>query len=215
MAAVETILVATVLKNGSGIKIFNTVIPALVIFELGGAYLSEKTLIKWKNWTVGEKEALSKKPEKADYSLSHLIENRIINLMATNRTEAFFEMAQLLVKNRTIPETSYITNALSEREKLASTAIGNGIALPHCRVTGINRSYIVCGIPKKPIEWEAPDKKPVTIISLILTPETNPEEHLKVLKTLAFFIHQPDFISKLKNAFIHRKLDEFLKTLKK
>ena len=54
MAAVETILVATVLNDTEGQRIFDTIIPALVIFELGGAWLSERTLIKWKNWVVGE-----------------------------------------------------------------------------------------------------------------------------------------------------------------
>ncbi len=209
MAAVETILVATVLKNGS--VIFDTIIPALVIFELGGAFLSEKTLIKWKNWTVGEKEAIKQKPSKADFSLSHLIQDRIINLMANNKTEVFFEMAQLMVKNHIIPETSYITNSLSEREKLASTGIGNGVAIPHCRVTGIKRPYIACGFLKKPIDWNAPDNIPVNTVFVILTPETNPEDHIKVLKTLAFFIHKKDFLSNLKNAFLHHKIKEFLK----
>ncbi len=210
MAAVETILVAAVLKNGVGMTIFNTIIPALVVFELGGAFLSEKTLIKWKNWTVGEKEAILNKPDKIEFSLSYLIENRVVELLATNKTEAFFEMAQILVKNRIIPETNYITNALMEREKLSSTAIGSGIAIPHCRVTGIKRPYVAIGYLRHPIDWKAPDNNPVDLLVLILTPEEKPELHLKILKTLAYFIHKENFIKELKNALKRQQLKEFL-----
>ena len=55
MAAVETVLVMTLLKGSGGMRIFNTIIPALVIFELGGAWLSERTLRNWKNSIFAKK----------------------------------------------------------------------------------------------------------------------------------------------------------------
>lgn len=58
MAAVETILVARVLGGAYGEMVFNTIVPALVLFELVGAFLSEKTLIRWKEWTAGELDAI-------------------------------------------------------------------------------------------------------------------------------------------------------------
>jgi Kef-type K+ transport system membrane component KefB len=65
MAAVEIVLVAAVLNKGNGMLIFNTILPALVIFELGGAYITEKTLEKWKDYTVGEDKAFADaKPDK-------------------------------------------------------------------------------------------------------------------------------------------------------
>jgi len=210
MAAVETILVAAVLKGGMGMMIFNTIIPALVIFELGGAFLSERTLIKWKNWTVGEEEAIRSKPHKIDFSLSNLIENRVVELLASNQSEAFFEMAQIMVKNHIIPETNYITNALAERETLGSTAIGNAIAIPHCRVSNIKRPFVALGFLRHPLAWKAPDNKPVELLILILTPEKNPEQHLKVLQTLAFFIQKENSIQDLKSAFKTGKIEEFL-----
>lgn len=209
MAAVETILVAAVLKGGKGMLIFNTVIPALVIFELGGAFLSERTLIKWKNWTVGEREAINEKNIRADFSISYLIENRAVQLMASRQVEAFFEMAQLMVKSQIVPETEYITNALVERETLATTAIGNNIAIPHCRVTGINRPYVAFGYLRHPIDWKAPDKEPVRLLALILTPEKKPELHLKVLQTLVKFIRQDDFLKKFEIALKTGELDKF------
>lgn len=56
MAAVEVILVAAMLKGHGGERIFNTIIPALVVFEVGGAFVSERTLLKWKSWTTREME---------------------------------------------------------------------------------------------------------------------------------------------------------------
>ena len=210
MAAVETILVAAVLKDGKGMMIFNVIIPALVIFELGGAFLSERTLIKWKNWTVGEKDAIQMVPKKFDFSLSYLIENRVVELLASKQSEAFFEMAQIMVKEHIVPETNYITNALSEREILASTAIGNRIAVPHCRVAGIKRSYVAFGFLRHSIDWKAPDDKDVNLLILILTPEENPEWHIKVLQTLAYFIHKENFVKDLEIALKKRKVEKFL-----
>ncbi len=195
MAAVETILVATVLgKKGGGTLIFDVIIPALVVFELGGAWLSERTLLRWKHWTVGEREALqTKRREVGDFGLHDLLENRVFDMMATTREEAIFELAQTMVRSGVISETSIITNALLEREKLASTAIGNGIAFPHCRIASIDRTVATCGIINHPVEWKAPDGKPVDMLFLILTPEEHPEQHLKAIKTIVTAIRKENF----------------------
>ena len=209
MAAVETILVASVLKS-EGEIIFNTIIPALVIFELGGAYLSEKTLLKWKNVTMGEKEALNDEPDyKNPSSLWKLIKNRMIIMMANNQQEAFFELAQHMVRNGIINDTRDITNALLEREKLSSTSIGNSIAIPHCRIPQIEETQIACGILKRPLKWNSIDDKPVEILFLILTPEERPNEHLKVLSLIATIVRKPNFVNDLKKAVFQNNIDDY------
>ncbi|MDP8220579.1 MAG: cation:proton antiporter [Candidatus Stygibacter frigidus] len=213
MAAVETILVAAVFKTG-GEDIFNTIIPALVIFELGGAYLSERTLTKWKNVSMGEREALSTKPESYESEgLSALVQDRIVSLMAVTRQESLFELAQLMVQKGIIHETSDVTTALMQREKLASTGIGNGVAIPHCRVPLVNKTTIACGVLKHPVEWNSPDKKPVEILFLILTPEEFPQEHLRAISLIAAVIKKPDFSSDFKAAVQSRDKERYLEIL--
>lgn len=213
MAAVETILVAAVLKTG-GETIFNIIIPALVIFELGGAYLSERTLTKWKNVSLGEREALISQPENTGpQGLSALIHDRISILMAITLPEALFEISQLMVQKGIINETSEISPALLQREKLASTGIGNGVAIPHCRIPNITKTVIACGVLKHPVEWNSPDKKPVEILFLILTPEQFPQEHLKAISLIAAVVRKPDFCNELKTAVLARNQEKYQEIL--
>ncbi len=208
MAAVETILVATILAKSGGFTIFNTVIPALIVFELGGAYLSERTLIKWKSWIVGEKEALQSKTPNNEFSLNEMLGNRVFEMMATTKDEAIFELAQTMVKNNVINETSEITFAISEREKLGSTGIGNGIAIPHCRISGIDKPVITCGLLKHSIDWQAQDKQDISLLFLILSPDDKPAYHLKAVRTIAATISKNlDLKEKLLNAVKSRDIE--------
>jgi len=211
MAAVETILIATVLKQSGGERLFNTIIPALVIFELVGAWMSEKTLIKWKNWVVGEREAIVK-PDKggSDQSLSNLIDGRILNLSAANRKDAILELSQYCVDNSIVSELGIVVNPVGEREKLASTAIGKGVALPHCRLGNLKNTLVVFGLLKNAVDWNSPDKKPVDLVFLLLSPDEYPEEHLKAMRTISLVLQKPGFIDGLKQSFPENSTADYL-----
>lgn len=202
MAAVEMILVATILKESGGMQIFNTIIPALVIFEISGAWLSEKTLIKWREWTVGEREALLS-PERGtrDVSLDSLLGDRIFEIMAPTKEQALVELARFCVTRKIVPDMELALNLIQEREQLDSTGIGNGVALPHCRIGAIQQPLIVCGILRRPIAWGAPDLQPVDIIFLLLSPDQEPERHLQAIRTLSLALRHPEFKHDLKHAF--------------
>jgi len=215
MAAVETILVATMLgaQNG-GLLIFNTIIPALVIFELGGAWLSERTLIRWKHWTVGEREALRTQREADGYSLASLVEDRVVTMLATSREEAVFELAQEMVRKGILAETLPITSAVLEREKLAGTGIGGGVAFPHCRLASIDTTYVACGMLRHPVDWRAPDGQPVDLLFLICTPERHPEQHLMALKAIAAAVRGEGFRAGLRQAVQGGTVADFLLDVK-
>jgi len=214
VAAVETILVAAMLKGHGGEIIFDTIIPALVVFELVGAWLSERTLIKWKNWTVGEREALlAKDIAVGEFTISGLIDDRVIEMMATTREQAIFELAQLFVKEGIIHETKIVTQSIMEREKLASTAIGQGVALPHCRISSIRTAKVAIGLLRNPIDWHAPDKKPVNLIFIILTPDAFPEQHLQAIQIISRALKTPHFKERLREALSRYQVPEFLEQL--
>ena len=214
VAAVETILVAAMLKGHGGGIIFDTIIPALVVFELFGAWLSERTLIKWKNWTVGEREALLTKDTSAgEFTLSGLIGDRVIEMMATTREQAVFELSQLFVKEHIVHETKIITDAVLEREKLASTAIGDGVALPHCRIASIETTKVACGLLRNPVDWDAPDDQPVDLIFLIITPDRFPEQHLQAIRTIGHALKIPDFNAELLQALEKFQAAAYLRKL--
>ena len=174
---------------------------------MGGAYLSEKTLLKWKNWIVGEKEALKAKRADSEFTLPAMLEDRVFEMMASTQEQAFFELAQTMVKRKIITETSEITFALSEREILGSTYIGKGIAIPHCRIPEIDYPHLACGLLNNSIDWKSPTGEKVNLLFLILTPENKPEQHLKAVRAIAAEIQKhEDLYQDIKTAMVNGKL---------
>jgi PTS system nitrogen regulatory IIA component len=78
-----------------------------------------------------------------------------------------------------------IFNALINREKLGSTGLGKGVAIPHGRIASLERP--VCAFVKlaSPVDFDATDGQPVDLIFTLLVPENSTEEHLQVLSTIA------------------------------
>ncbi len=130
--------------------------------------------------------------------------------MGETRDDVIFELGQLCVSHHIVSEVGMVTNPVREREKLAPTAIGEGIALPHCRVGQVNRAIVLCGLLRHPVDWDAPDGRPVDLVFLVLSPETHPEDHLKAIQTISLALKQGNFRSGLDAAFAAGKVSEFL-----
>lgn len=82
---------------------------------------------------------------------------------------------------------------LVEREKVISTGIGGGIAIPHARTPEVTRTVVVLGRSLKGVEFDAVDGKPVEVVFLILGPPESSAEHVKVLARIARLVKQPEF----------------------
>ena len=214
MAAVETVLVMTLLKGSGGMRIFNTIIPALVIFELVGAWLSEKTLRKWKNSVFAKEEQTLKKVFAKEQSIFDLTSNRIIEIEVRNKEEAVTKLAQLLVEDKIISEDVIVTNSVLEREKLVSTGIGKGVAIPHCRTGLVSDTVVACGILKQPVDWNSPDSKLVDLVFLIVTPEKFPEQHLKAIRCISKTLSNVDLKNNKNNVLIKNILLEYRESTK-
>lgn len=201
LAAVETLLAASMLKGYGGELIRNILIPGIVIFEVTGAWLSEKTLIKWKSWVVGEDEALHSRSEDKNVcaTFSGLVGNRVMELMSRTKEEAISEMSQLLNRSGKIKDVNYFQQQIMEREKLESTSIGFGVAVPHCRSIDVKETTVVTGVVRHSFKWDRKDKEPVDIIFLIVTPQDDPEKHLEALKIVAQTASCPNFREEISN----------------
>jgi len=84
-----------------------------------------------------------------------------------------------------------------EREKIETTGIGSGVALPHARIKGLKRSRFAFGIAPKGIDFKSLGGKPVTSIFLILFPEKEANTQLYVLARLSRFLNNKNFLKKL------------------
>jgi nitrogen PTS system EIIA component len=132
-------------------------------------------------------------------SLTDLIApNAVIPVLkVTSKKQAIQELAaqagQLTGHNeRTIAEI------LLQREKLGSTGVGNGIAIPHGKLPKLGKLFGMFARLERPIDFEALDGQPVDLIFLLLAPETAGADHLKALARIARLLRDPDIGQKLR-----------------
>lgn len=92
-----------------------------------------------------------------------------------------------------------IFNALVNREKLGSTGLGKGVAIPHGRIAGIEHPVCAFVGLKEPVDFDAADGRPVDLVFALLVPEDSTEEHLQVLSTIAEIFSNPGICSALRN----------------
>ena len=112
-------------------------------------------------------------------------ERTFCNLSSRSKKRVIEDIAMRLAKTIDGLEAEEIFTKLINREKLGSTAIGDGIAIPHCRIDGCNE--IIGGLftLQEPIEFQAFDDKPVEVLFVLLVPTEEVDEHLEVLAMLA------------------------------
>jgi PTS system nitrogen regulatory IIA component len=101
-----------------------------------------------------------------------------------------------------IPESSAddIYERLLNRERMGSTGIGEGIAIPHCRLKQCDKTFGVLLQLEHPIDFDAIDQQPVDLIFALLVPEEATDEHLKTLSMLAQKLSQADYREALRNS---------------
>lgn len=120
-------------------------------------------------------------------------------LRVANKKQALEELAQAAAPLTGI-ESKELFNSLLQRERLGSTGLGRGIAVPHVHVRGLKR--IVCLFAKlaTPVEFEAPDNQPVDLMFLLLSPDHASGDHLKTLARISRLVRDTATIERLRAA---------------
>jgi PTS system nitrogen regulatory IIA component len=93
-----------------------------------------------------------------------------------------------------------VFNALMARERLGSTGIGEGVAIPHCRLPCCDTPQGILLKLAEPVEFDSLDGRPVDLVFALLTPAADAEAHLKVLSHLAALFNQPEYRDALRAA---------------
>ncbi len=101
--------------------------------------------------------------------------------------------AEFVVEHLSGLESLAIYDALIARERLGSTAIGFGAAIPHCRLAGLQQAHVVLFQLQEAIPFDAPDNRPVQLVFVLLVPEEATEDHLQILKLLAESLSDQDY----------------------
>ena len=123
----------------------------------------------------------------------------IAHLKAANKKQALQELAHRAGQLTRLPERR-ILETLMEREKLGSTGMGQGIAIPHGRVAGIAKMTGLFAQLDHPIEFDSMDDQPVDLVFLLLAPEDAGADHLKALARVSRLLRNNNVCEKLRAA---------------
>ena len=128
-----------------------------------------------------------------------------------SKEEVLKLMVDALIKKGLIKDKDEALNALFEREKLGSTGIGDEIAIPHAKLTGIDNIIILIAVSNKGIEFDAVDNKKVKIFFLVLASTNKLHLHLKTLARISRLIKATDFKKRvLSENYDNKKILEIL-----
>lgn len=121
----------------------------------------------------------------------------LVGFEATSKKHLLNELCKLANKNFNIDERVLLEN-LTKREKLGSTAVGNGIAIPHANVSNIEKPKVLVATLSKGLNFYAIDDQSVDVIFLLLAPNEKSSEHLQALALISRLLRNNELTSKLR-----------------
>lgn len=121
----------------------------------------------------------------------------IANIKGTNKKEILHELVEPLKKANLINDINSVVEIIMEREKLGSTGIGDGVAIPHGKMHKLNTILCAAGRSEEGVPFDSVDRQPVHIIFLVLAPEDSASMHLKVLSRISKILRDPSFRKKI------------------
>ena len=119
------------------------------------------------------------------------LENVVVGLSVTSKKRVF-EQAGLIFENQNGIARSTVTDNLFARERLGSTGLGEGVAIPHGRIKGLKQPLAAFVRLAEPIPFEAPDGLPVSLLIFLLVPEQATQQHLEILSEIAQLLSDRD-----------------------
>ncbi|MBT4934419.1 MAG: PTS IIA-like nitrogen regulatory protein PtsN [Rhodospirillaceae bacterium] len=124
-------------------------------------------------------------------------ESVVANLHATSKKQAIQDLAKKAADITGLHERA-IFEVLMERERLGTTGVGNGIAIPHGKLANLEKLYGLFARLEKPIDFQSIDEQPVDLIFLLLAPETAGADHLKALARVSRLLRDKTVCDKLR-----------------
>ena len=121
----------------------------------------------------------------------------LVNFEASSKKNVLDELSKLAEKDIKI-DSRVLLEALTKREKLGSTAVGNGIAIPHANCPDIDKPKVFVALLSNSLDFNANDDQPVDIIFLLLAPDNSGSEHLQALALVSRLLRNKELTTKLR-----------------
>lgn len=126
-------------------------------------------------------------------------ESVVFDLRAGSKKQVLQELARLAAARTGLHER-VVFDVLLERERLGSTGVGDGVAIPHGRIAELERLGGLFARLKQPVEFDAVDGKPVDLVFLLLAPQSAGADHLKALSRISRLLRDKEMREKLRGA---------------
>lgn len=123
----------------------------------------------------------------------------VFRIKAQTKNEVLLAMSEAAVSAYGVDLSATLESTL-ERERLGSTGVGDGVAIPHARLKGLKSPAAVLALLDPPIDFEAPDGRPADIVVLLLSPEDAGADHLKALARISRLLRRQDMRDGLRAA---------------
>ncbi len=127
-----------------------------------------------------------------------IIQESVIPALKVNSKKQLLQELSSKAAQATGLSEREIFDVILQRERLGSTGVGNGIAIPHGKLNSINTIIGVFARLDEPVDFEALDDQPVDLVFLLLAPEGSGADHLKALSRIARVLRDGDMVSKLR-----------------
>lgn len=130
--------------------------------------------------------------------IANLLSEEMIlsELKGKDRDEVLREMVNFLKEKKKVSNAPELLEKLIQRENLGSTAIGDGIAIPHCKMAELRQPILLLAISKKGVAFGSADGKPTSIFFMLVSPQDNPSLNLQILASIAQLIRQTPSLPK-------------------
>ena len=143
--------------------------------------------------------------------MDYLQEDRVISdLQGTDKLSVLKELSHVLVKPCQAASDKELVQVLLDREKLQSTGIGEGIAIPHGRLKGLKDFVLSFGRSTEGIDFDSSDHKPTHLFFLVMAPENSAVDNLKLLSRIATLFRDTSFRRRLMGARSQRELFQII-----
>jgi len=125
------------------------------------------------------------------------VSNVMVDVEATSKKRVF-EHAGVLFENQHSIARATVSDNLFARERLGSTGLGHGVAIPHGRIKGLKNPLAAVMRLQQPIAFDAPDEEPVSLLIFLLVPEAATQRHLDILSEIAEMLSDRPLRERLK-----------------
>jgi PTS system nitrogen regulatory IIA component len=136
----------------------------------------------------------------SDIKLPDLLKEKYIelDLKEKEKTKLIAELVDIVVKSSRIKGGESLFKAILEREKLGSTAIGNGVAIPHAKIRGIKRPLLILGKSSEGVNFDSLDGEKTYLFFMLISPQEEVGLHLKILAKISHLVRDKFIVERLK-----------------